>query len=49
VTTPGQQHQPGASSDGIAEAHGWSGEVRRQVRQGLAIALADHWEGADVR
>ena len=36
-------------ADGIAEAHGWSGEVRRQVRQGLAIALAGHREGADVR
>ncbi len=36
-------------ADAIAEAHGWSGEVRRRVRQGLAIALAGHREGEDVR
>ncbi len=36
-------------ADGIADAHGWSGEIRRRVRQGLAIALAGHREGEDVR
>jgi integrase len=36
-------------ADGLAEAHGWSGEVRRRVRQGLAIALAGHRQGQDVR
>jgi hypothetical protein len=37
------------AADGLAEAHGWSGEVRRRVRQGLAIALDGHREGEDVR
>jgi hypothetical protein len=37
------------AADGLAEARGWSGEVRRRVRQGLAIALAGHQEGQDVR
>jgi hypothetical protein len=33
----------------LAEAHGWSGEIRRRVRQGLATALAGHREGEDVQ
>jgi hypothetical protein len=32
----------------LAEARGWSGEIRRRVRQGLAIALDGHPEGQDV-
>jgi hypothetical protein len=35
-------------ADRLAEARGWSGEIRRRVRQGLAIALEDCQEGADV-
>jgi len=34
---------------GLAEAHGWSGEVRRRVCQGLAITLDGHREGEDAR
>jgi len=37
------------AADDLAEAHGWSGEVRRRVRHGLAIALAGHPQGEDVR
>ena len=36
-------------ADGLTEAHGWSGEISRRVRQGLAITLAGRQEGADVR
>ncbi|MGH3183532.1 MAG: hypothetical protein ACRDOE_16755, partial [Streptosporangiaceae bacterium] len=36
-------------ADGLAEARGWSGEIRRRVRHGLAIALAGHRDGEDVR
>jgi integrase len=36
-------------ADGLAEARGWSGEVRRRVCQGLAITLDGHREGEDVR
>jgi hypothetical protein len=35
-------------ADRLAEARGWSGEIRRRVRQGLAIALDGHPEGQDV-
>ena len=35
-------------ADRLAEARGWSGEIRRRVRQGLAIALDGHQEGEDV-
>jgi hypothetical protein len=35
-------------ADRLAEARGWSGEIRRRVRQGLAIALDGHHEGQDV-
>ena len=35
-------------ADRLAEARGWSGEIRRRVRQGLAIALDGHREGQDV-
>jgi len=52
-----RRHPPGSPSlitaigvaDGLAEAHGWPGEVRRRVRQGLAITLDGHREGEDVR
>jgi integrase len=37
------------AADGLAEARGWSGEIRRRVRHGLALALAGHREGQDVR
>jgi hypothetical protein len=37
-----------AGSSRLAGARGWSGEIRRRVRQGLAIALAGHPEGQDV-
>lgn len=32
----------------LAEARGWSGEIRRRVRQGLATTLDGHREGDDV-
>ena len=35
-------------ADRLAEARGWSGEIRRRVCQGLAIALDGHHEGQDV-
>ena len=35
-------------ADRLAETRGWSGEIRRRVRQGLAIALDGHHEGQDV-
>ena len=35
-------------ADRLAEARGWSGEIRRRVRQGLAIALDGHQEGQGV-
>jgi hypothetical protein len=35
-------------ADRLAETRGWSGEIRRRVRQGLAIALDGHREGQDV-
>ena len=35
-------------ADRLAEARGWSGEIRRRVRQGLAIALDGRQEGQDV-
>ena len=35
-------------ADRLAEARGWSGEIRRRVRQGLAIALDGHPEGQAV-
>jgi hypothetical protein len=37
-----------AVADRLAEARGWSGEIRRRVRQGLSIALDGHPEGQDV-
>jgi hypothetical protein len=36
-------------ADGLAEARGWSAEVRRRVRKGLGIALASCGEGQDVQ
>jgi hypothetical protein len=36
-------------ADALAEAHRWPGEVRRRVRQGLAITLAGRQEGQDVQ
>lgn len=36
-------------ANGLAEARGWSAEVRRRVRKGLAIALAGRGEGEDVQ
>ena len=35
-------------ADRLAEARGWSGEIRRRVRQGLSIALDGHPEGQAV-
>jgi hypothetical protein len=35
-------------ADRLAEARGWSGEIRRRVRQGLAITLDGHQEGEAV-
>jgi hypothetical protein len=35
-------------ADRLAETRGWSGEIRRRVRQGLAVALDGHQEGQDV-
>jgi hypothetical protein len=35
-------------ADRRAETRGWSGEIRRRVRQGLAITLDGHPEGEDV-
>ena len=35
-------------ADCLAEARGWSGEIRRRVRQGLAAALDGYREGQDV-
>ena len=35
-------------ADRLAETRGWSGEIRRRVRQGLAIALDGHHEGQDI-
>ena len=35
-------------ADRLAEGRGWSGEIRRRVRQGLAITLDGHQEGQDV-
>jgi hypothetical protein len=35
-------------ADCLAGARGWSGEIRRRVRQGLAIALDGRREGQDV-
>jgi hypothetical protein len=35
-------------ADRLAEARGWSGEIRRRVRQGLSIALDGHAEDQDV-
>ena len=35
-------------ADRLAETRGWSGEIRRRVRQGLAIALDGHQEGQDI-
>jgi hypothetical protein len=35
-------------ADRLAEARGWSGEIRRRVRQGLAITLDGHQEGQPV-
>jgi hypothetical protein len=35
-------------ADRLAEARGWSGEIRRRTRQGLAAALDGHREGDDV-
>ena len=35
-------------ADRLAETRGWSGEIRRRVRQGLAIALDGRREGQDV-
>jgi hypothetical protein len=35
-------------ADRLAETRGWSGEIRRRVRQGLAITLDGHPEGQDV-
>jgi hypothetical protein len=35
-------------ADRLAEARGWSGEIRRRVRQGLATTLDGHREGDDV-
>jgi hypothetical protein len=36
-------------ADGLAEARGWSAEIRRRVRKGLGIALAGCGEGEDVQ
>jgi hypothetical protein len=36
------------AADRLAEARGWSGEIRRRVRQGLSIALDGHHEGQGV-
>ena len=36
-------------ADRTAEARGWSGEIRRRVRQGLAIALDGCQDGEDAR
>jgi hypothetical protein len=35
-------------ADRLAEARGWSGEIRRRVRQGLSTALDGRHEGQDV-
>jgi hypothetical protein len=35
-------------ADRLAETRGWSGEIRRRVRQGLAITLDGHQEGEDA-
>jgi hypothetical protein len=35
-------------ADRLAETRGWSGEIRRRVRQGLAITLDGHLEGQDI-
>ena len=35
-------------ADRLAEGRGWSGEIRRRVRQGLSITLDGHQEGQDV-
>ena len=35
-------------ADRLARARGWSGDIRRRVCQGLAIALDGHHEGQDV-
>jgi hypothetical protein len=35
-------------ADRLAGARGWSGEIRRRIRQGLAVALDGHHEGQDV-
>jgi hypothetical protein len=37
------------AADRLAEARGWSAEVRRRVRKGLGIALAGCGEGEDVQ
>ena len=36
-------------ADRFAEARGWSGEIRRRVRQGLAITLDGCQDGEDAR
>jgi len=36
-------------ADSLAEARGWSAEIRRRVRKGLGIALAGCGEGEDVQ
>jgi hypothetical protein len=36
-------------ADRLAEARGWSGEIRRRVRQGLAITLDGCQDGEDAR
>jgi hypothetical protein len=36
-------------ADRLAEARGWSGEIRRRVRQGLAITLGGCQDGEDAR
>ena len=35
-------------ADRLAETRGWSGEIRRRVRQGLAITLDGHQESEDA-
>jgi len=35
-------------ADRLAETRGWSGEIRRRVRQGLAVTLDGHQEGEDA-
>jgi len=37
------------AADGLAEARGWSAEIRRRVRTGLGIALAGSGEGEDIQ